>query len=274
MPKLNLNDISMYYETHGSGIPIVFIAGFSCDHLIWAGLVEHFDAKKYQLIFFDNRGAGQTDIPDGPYSIEEMTQDVVNLCSELGINQAHFVGNSMGGFILQTLAFQHPDLVRSAIISHSSLTLHTPFHIYVGAQLELIKAKAPLESLIKASCSWTFSFQFLSRPGMLESLIQMTLDNPYPFTVKGYEGQYAALNQFDSRSWVHQIQVPTLVLGSDQDLIFSQSSEKQIAKQIPNAIYYDFSDCGHLPQIECPKLFSRVVLDFIDRVENHPSTTT
>ena len=149
MSKIKLNDISMYYEIHGNGEPIVFIAGFSVDHTNWSGLIDHFK-DNYQVILLDNRGAGQTDVPDGLYSIEDMANDVVLLCSKLGISKAHFVGSSMGGFIVQRLAFSHSDLVKSAIISNSAATIHTCFHIYVAAQLELLKVNAPLATLIKA----------------------------------------------------------------------------------------------------------------------------
>lgn len=262
MSKIKLNDISMYYEIHGHGEPLIFIAGFSVDHTSWATIIDKFK-ESYQVILFDNRGAGQTDVPNGPYSIEDMANDVVLLCSKLGIGKAHFVGSSMGGFIVQRLAFANPDLVKSAIISNSAATIHTCFHIYAAAQLELLKANAPLATLIKASCSWAFSFRFLSQPGMLESLIQLGLENPYPFTIKGYEGQYAALDQFDSTTWIKKICVPTLVLAADQYLIFSNPSFNYLAEQIPNVKYYCFSECGHLPHLEYPDEFSRIIQSFI-----------
>lgn len=262
MPHLKINNISMYYEVHGKGEPIVFIGGFSSDLSIWRFIVAHFE-KDFQVILFDNRGAGQTDAPAGAYSIKEMTDDVVCLCSKLGIDRAHFVAHSMGGFILQTLAFHYPSLVKSAIISNSTFAIHTNFHNYLAAQLELLKAGAPLKSIIKASCCWVFSYKFLSKPGVLDELIQLTLDTPYPFTIQGYEGQYAALVHFDSRNWVNQIKVPTLVLASDQDLVFRELLVKYLAEQIQGSDYYCFSDCSHIPQIEYPEKFYTIVRDFI-----------
>ncbi|WP_454781805.1 alpha/beta fold hydrolase [Legionella sp. WA2022007384] len=263
MPHIKVNDISMYYEMHGKGEPLVFIAGFSVDHIAWVEVVERFK-DKYQVILFDNRGVGQTDVPEGPYSIDQMTDDVAALCSALDVSHAHFVGNSMGGFILQTLAYRYPSLVRSAVISHSAARLHSVFHIYLEAQLELLKAYAPLKSLLKASCSWVYSYQFLAQPGVLDQLIQLGFDYPFPFTVKGYEGQYAALKHFDSSTWVNKINVPVLVLSSDQDLIFSEKDAKSLADQIPRARYYCFMECGHLPQMEYPAQFTKVVCEFIE----------
>lgn len=264
MPKFNNNAISIYYEVHGKGEPIVFIAGFSADHLAWSGIIDELK-DHYQLILFDNRGAGQTDAPVGPYSIEVMMNDVMALCSHLNIKKANFVGSSMGGFILQMLAFKHPHLVKSAIISKSTTTVNCCFQIYVLAQLELMKAKAPITELTKASCSWAFSYHFLSQPGMLDQLVQQKLANPFPFSLTGYEGQYVALDQFDSREWVSQIKVPTLVIGSDQDLIFNENSVKFLADSIPKAEYERFTECGHLPYIEYPEKFCNLIKPFLAR---------
>jgi len=262
MPKITIKDIEMYYEIHGTGEPIIFIGGFSVDHTAWLDVIERFK-DSYQVVLFDNRGAGQTSAPKNAYTIEQMAEDVVSLCKKLNIKQSHFIGNSMGGFILQTLAYKHPNLVKTAIISNSTYTINSCFHYYVSAQFELLKANAPLSALIKASCCWAFSFQFLSQPGMLERLIQLTLNNPYPFTLTGYEGQYAALDKFNSSDWVNQIKVPTLIISGDQDLIFREPLVKSLAEKIPNANYYCFKNCGHLPYLEYPDQFAKVVKEFI-----------
>ncbi|MFT4058076.1 MAG: alpha/beta fold hydrolase [Legionella sp.] len=252
----------MYYEIHGEGEPLVLIGGFTADHLVWGAVVDYFK-ENYQVILLDNRGAGQTDVPDGPYSIEQMADDVAGLCTKLGIQKAHFVGSSMGGYIVQTLAVKHKELVHSVVISNSAAVLGTPFRVYVEAQREMRRAKLPAEIIIKAACSWFFSYQFIAQPGMLELLIQMSLNNPYPFSDKGYDGQYEALKKFDSSAWLQKIDVPTLVLAAEQDLVFREPLVKQFAQQIAHAKYYCFNDCGHLPMIEYPEEFKRLVHEFI-----------
>ncbi|MGQ3887498.1 alpha/beta fold hydrolase [Legionella sp. CNM-1927-20] len=261
MPKLRLNNISMYYEIHGIGEALIFIAGFSVDHTVWQEILPHF-TDGYRVILIDNRGAGQTDVPEGPYTIAEMAEDVVQLCDRLKIRQAHFVGNSMGGLIVQTLAFAHPELVKSATISNSVMTIQTPYQLYIDAQLELLKAQAPIHTLIKSSASWLFSFQFLAKPGVVEQLIQQGLSNPYPFTLQGYEGQYAALTDFDSTAWIEQIKVPALILAADEDLIFNKDTVHLLAKHMLNAEYFCFNHCGHLPYIEYPELFANEIKRF------------
>jgi pimeloyl-ACP methyl ester carboxylesterase len=262
MPTLKINDISMYYETHGQGEPLVLIAGFSVDMTTWLPALE-FLKTRYQVILFDNRGAGQTDVPEGPYTISQLADDVAALCAGLCIKQAHFVGNSMGGFILQELARRHPELIKTAIISNSTMSIDCVFHLYVAAQFQLLKANAPLAALLQASCCWAFSYRFLALPGMLDQLIQIGLNNPHPFTLTGYSGQYAALDQFDSRSWASTLRVPVLVLAGDQDLIFNERIVKQLADAIPAAKYHCFTECGHLPMMEYPEEFADIVSEFV-----------
>lgn len=265
MPHIKVNDINMYYEVHGQGEPLVLVSGFSADHLSWS-MVLHFLAKKYQVILLDNRGAGRTDVPEGSYSIEQMASDIEQLCVNLNIRKAHFIGNSMGGFLVQMIAYRYPELVKSIVISNSAMVIHSSLYFYLLAQHELMKANAPAEALIKAGCSWTFSYQFLSKSGMLDQLVKLGLSNPYPFGLTGYEGQLVALEKFDSRSWAKDINAPTLVVSSDQDLILGHHLSEALVKNIPGAQYYCFEDCGHLPHIEYPEQFVAVVCDFLDRL--------
>lgn len=264
MPKIKVNDITLYYEILGQGEPIVFVAGFTADHTLWLPVAELLKAN-YQVILLDNRGAGQSDAPEGPYSIEQMADDVVACCSQLGINKAHVVGSSMGGYIAQMIAYRHPAFVKKVILSNSALNTHCVFHLYVEAQLKLRKANVPAAILSQASCSWAFSYRFLSQPGMLEDLIQQSVNNPFPFGLTGYEGQYAALDRFDSSAWARKIAAEVLVMGGEQDLIFSESRVKALAAQIPHAEYYGFKECGHLPMLEFPKQFCDKVVTFLQK---------
>lgn len=264
MPKIHVNNINMYYEVHGEGEPLVFVPGFSADHMMWLPVLNDF-AKHYQVILFDNRGAGQTDVPTGPYTIEQMASDVIELCKQLGIEKAHFIGSSMGGYITQMIAYHYPEFVKSVVICNSALATNVVFGYYLKAQLELMKSNAPREWISRASCTWAFSHQFLSKPGQYDQLIQAGLNNPYPFTIEGYEAQYAALEKFDSRPWINNIKAPVLVLASDQDIIFSEATTKMIATEIKHAEYYCFKECGHLPNIEYSKEYIEIVTRFLDK---------
>ena len=109
----------MYYEIHGDGEPLVLIVGLGTDISEWEGIIRGL-AKKYKVLAFDNRGAGRTDKPDTPYSIEMMAHDTAGLMQTLGIQQAHILGISMGGRIALALALRHPKSVKKLVLVSTS----------------------------------------------------------------------------------------------------------------------------------------------------------
>ena len=115
MPKVKVGDINMYYEVHGKGEPLVFIAGRNMCHDFLYKHVPVF-AKEYGVISFDNRGVGKSDKPDVPYSLEMMANDLAGLLDVIGIEKAHFMGYSMGGRIAEEMALSYPERVISLML--------------------------------------------------------------------------------------------------------------------------------------------------------------
>ena len=120
MPEKKIGDLNIYYEVHGEGEPLVLIPGLSNDISEYEGIIGRLSTK-YMVVAADNRGAGRTDKPDMPYSIEMMSDDTAGLLSALGIKEAHIVGVSMGGRIAAALALRHPEQVRSLILVSTAL---------------------------------------------------------------------------------------------------------------------------------------------------------
>lgn len=115
MPNAHVNDIDIYYERHGAGAPLVFIGGLGTDLSEYEGIVRWL-AGRYAVLAFDNRGAGRTDKPRAPYSIEQMAGDTAGLMRAVGVERAHVLGISMGGRIALALALRHPDLVDKLVL--------------------------------------------------------------------------------------------------------------------------------------------------------------
>jgi 3-oxoadipate enol-lactonase len=115
MPTVLVNGIHLYYEVHGQGEPLVIIGGLSIDISEYPLMIKDL-ASDFQVIAFDNRGAGRTDKPDSPYSIEMMADDTEGLLTSLGISQAHVLGFSMGGRIAIDFTLKHPEQVKSLIL--------------------------------------------------------------------------------------------------------------------------------------------------------------
>ena len=115
MPKVKVNGIDIYYEEHGSGEPVVMIGGLGADTTLWSKQVPAF-SERFRVVVFDNRGSGQSDKPDKPYSIPMFAADTVGLMQALGIERAHVVGASLGGLVAQELVLTHPEMVDRLVL--------------------------------------------------------------------------------------------------------------------------------------------------------------
>ena len=103
MPFINIGDIDLNYEIHGEGFPLLFISGLSGSTRTWEGQIRFFK-KYYRCIVFDNRGAGLSGKPPGPYTMAKMAEDALRLLDSLRIEKALVFSLSMGGMIALELA--------------------------------------------------------------------------------------------------------------------------------------------------------------------------
>src|SRR5512137_1250660 len=108
MPKVKVNGVTLDYEVEGQGDPLIMIIGLGSDQSNWRLQKGQFN-KLFRVITFDNRGAGKSDKPPGPYSIKMMADDTIGLMDYLRIDKAHILGVSMGGMIAQEIAINYPD---------------------------------------------------------------------------------------------------------------------------------------------------------------------
>jgi 3-oxoadipate enol-lactonase len=260
MPKIKVNDIEMYYEIHGEGEPIVFVTGFSGDHTLYDQIAKQAAAKGYQAIVFDSRGCGQTDSPNYPYTTEMMADDAVGLIKALQLNSVNLVGSSFGGCIVQTILHKYPEIAKSAVLANTTSQFSVRGRLYAESRLELMKAGAPNDSIVKIITMLCWSNKYLSRPGRIECLIAAGF---FPITLAGYESQLNALLTFDSAAWFKNIKTPCLIISSDDDLLVSATECEALAHNNPSAEYYCFNDTGHMPILEQPEQFNKLVFDFI-----------
>jgi len=264
MPKIKCNSINLFYEEFGQGEPLIFISGFTADHNVWM-LVNQLFSQTHRVILFDNRGVGQSDVPDLPYTIEMMAEDTIRLCDALDIKKAIFIGNSMGGSIAQTLCHYYPDRVKAAVLSNTFIKIAAHYVLNASGWINLMKSNAPLEDIQKVRYALSFSSHFIEGD-TFKLLFKTALNNPYPLTERGARQQFHALTHFDSSNWLQQIKTPCLVLGSDEDIICLPHKVNEITQQIPYARFHQFTQCGHLPLVEHPEEFHQVIMKFLNSI--------
>lgn len=116
MPHADLDGLNLYYERAGSGDPeLLFVPGWCCDHTAFHPQFDHF-ALTHAVTSLDLRGVGQSDGPEGGYSIPELADDVAAFCGVVGIERPVVVGHSLGGMIAVDLGARYPSLPGALVL--------------------------------------------------------------------------------------------------------------------------------------------------------------
>jgi 3-oxoadipate enol-lactonase len=262
MGTIEVNGTKLYYETHGQGKPLILIQGCGGNITMWESQIEPL-SKHFQLILFDNRGTGRSQVTPGDYTIPMLAQDTASLIEQLGIKQAHILGWSMGGMIAQELAIAHPDLVDKLIISASASKFPESSIFLWKGFLDLLLHQQ-YESLSRWHMSLCFSHDFFNNAEKVAATLDGLMNLPYPVTVEGFASQTAALFGYDSRGQLQNIQAPTLVLSAEEDGFFPVSIVRETAAEISN-VEVQILPGSHLYYIEHPVEFSQAVTVFLKK---------
>ncbi|MDZ8052775.1 MAG: alpha/beta fold hydrolase [Aulosira sp. ZfuVER01] len=261
MPRVHVNGIDLFYDIKGTGEPLLLIAGFLCDHTYWSLLMPSL-VKQYQVIRLDNRGFGRTSAPDSPYSIQQMATDTAELLERIDIKKVHLAGHSMGGLIAQELALAHPEKVQSLILLSSLAKGDALFNSIIATWGEL-PANIDQKLYQQVILPWIFSDNFYSIPGMIDMIVKMAVNYPFPPTPYGLFHQSRAILGCDTSKRLNNIQCPTLVMVGKQDILTPVKFSEQLAQGIPNAELVVLDRGGHGFLIESPEAVASAMLKFL-----------
>ena len=231
MPTAQANGISIYYEIHGEGDPLLIIAGLSIDLTSLKFIVPKL-SESSKVIAFDNRGAGRTDKPDIPYTIEMMADDTRGLLEVLGVQKVNVVGISLGGRIAISFALRYPDMVKRLILVSTGPKVSDTR----GRRLYLAITEIPR----RLGALW----------------------DEYPQPQYAYTRQRRASDGFDATGELHRITAPTLVMHGRKDRLVPYAMALEMQERIPHSQMKTL-DGGHLFPFLHPKEFTAMVDEFL-----------
>lgn len=249
MAFAKVNGIQVYYELKGEGEPVVFLSGFSTHHETWR-YYSNLLSQTHQTLIFDNRGAGQTDAPPPPYSIEAMAEDTRALMDYLGMKQAYMVGSSMGTAIIQTLALRHPDKIKKGVLISPFAQLPRTSVMKSETVAKFLEAEVPLPLVIESVIPWLYSNEFLTDVDRARTKYEEMLSNPYPQKPEGYLGQLTALKAFDLRDQLQEIQTEMLLIAGAEDLSTPLYCSQLVKETLPHSTLEVFPRVGHMAHVE------------------------
>ncbi|HET9366360.1 MAG TPA: 3-oxoadipate enol-lactonase, partial [Candidatus Angelobacter sp.] len=256
MPFVNVNNTRLFYRLEGrSDLPMLALShSLGCDHSMWAPQMPDL-LDNFQVLRYDTRGHGASDVPAGDYTMDQLGQDVLGLLDALKVSQAAFCGLSMGGAIGQWLALNASQRLSALVLANTAPKFGMP-------DLWDARRKSVLEDGMAAVADAGMQ-RFFSADNQSSSFAQSTRAVLLGTDPKGYAACCAALRDADFRAELTQISVPTLVIGSDRDPSTPwEGNGSVLAKEIPGAQTVRLNT-AHLSNLEQPRSFTTALLDFL-----------
>lgn len=256
MPIAPLDGLNVHYLETGApdGAPVVFANSLGTDLRLWDAVLPHLPAG-LRILRYDKRGHGLTDSPSAPYHMGALITDAERLMDHLGIRDAMFVGLSIGGMIAQALAVKRPDLVRAMVISNTAAKIGTP-EIW-QQRLDMLEAGG-VEALADAVMDRWFSAAFRATPelAMWRNMLTRT-------PAEGYGGCSAAISGTDLMATTAGLRLPTLAIAGSEDGSTPPELVRETADLVPGSRFHLIRGAGHLPCVEAPGEFARVLAEFL-----------
>ncbi len=261
----------LYYEVAGTGHPLVFIHAGVADNRMWDEQFVPF-AERYRVIRYDTRGFGKTRTEGVEFSNR---QDLYDLLTHLGVEQAYVVGLSRGGQIAVDFTLEHPEMVAALIPAAAGVSGYdAPVEDSDAAQQEAALFTRMEELWEKGAHD---ELQDLEVHAWVDGPRQPVGRAAPEVRERVREMNAGAYNRGEpepkpqpldppAAGRLHEIAVPTLVLIGDLDELVTQAMAEYLAQQIPGARQVVFPGAAHMVNMEQPERFNEVVLEFLDGV--------
>ena len=265
--------LSLCYEVMGQGTPIVFVHEFAGDMRSWDPQVQRFSGQ-YRTVTFNARGYPPSSVPESvsAYSQRHAVTDIVAVMDAAGIEQAHIVGLSMGGFATLHFGLQHPDRALSLCVAGCG---------YGAEPGERDKFRAEAQAIAHELMTSGMS-AFAQRYAYGPSRVQFERSNPKGFALfKQHLSEHSALGSantqlgvqrerpslYDLTEQLAKLRLATLIVNGDEDWACAKPG-LMLKETIPSAALAVIPNCGHTMNLEAADVFNALLADFFHRVQS------
>ncbi|MDB2701484.1 3-oxoadipate enol-lactonase [Flavobacteriaceae bacterium] len=210
----------------------------------------------FRVLQYDTRGHGQSELTEGPYTIERLGKDVISLLDQLDIDKVYFCGLSMGGLIGQYLGIHHPDRLHKLILSNTDSKIGTAENW--NERINTINEQG-MQAIVDGTMEkWFTPSYHKTNPARVAQMKELFLANK----TAGYSACCAAIGAADFRSKIKKITAETLIVTGDEDAVTNVVQAEGLQKEIPNAKLKIFP-ARHLPSTELPIEYADTLIDFL-----------
>jgi pimeloyl-ACP methyl ester carboxylesterase len=260
---LRSDDVDLFYEVRGEGPDVVLLHPYPSDHSYWLPLAPHLESR-FRLVLPDLRGLGRSGVGEGATTMANLAGDVLRLCDELKIGRAAFVGCSVGGYVLFEFWRRSRERVKALVLADTKAAADSD----EGRAGRLKNA----EEILQKGPEWNIEqvLPKLLSPLTMSSRLDVVEQAKSTMRQAGAAGMAAMQRGMAGRedsTWnLAQINVPTLVLGGEDDAPTPVSELEKMARGIPGAELAIVGRAGHFAALEQPDEVGGLVREFLERI--------
>jgi len=262
MPFTQIRDIRIYYEIRGSGPRVLFISGTGGDLRRSPNAFDWPLTKHFEVLAYDQRGLGQTDRPDIPYTMADYAADAEALLQSVGWDRCMVIGVSFGGMVAQEFAIRCQHRVEKLVLCCTSSGgkggASYPLHELTGLSLEDYARTVVTLVDTRRDTAWQAAHAQEFHTLINDTLAGFKIGANEPNRAIGARRQIEARKHHDTYDRLPQLQMPVLICGGRYDGIASVANQEAMLKQIPHA-QLELFEGGHLFFIQDPRAYERIM---------------
>lgn len=256
--------VSLYFETHGKGVPLMLIAGLGSDSQSWGTVVQDL-AKDFMVITPDNRGVGRSTQKGADISIPIMADDCMAILDYLEIPQTHLVGHSMGGFIALECAIRYGERLTNLVLASTSTKNSSKNNSLFRVWANELQSGTEIGLWLMELFPWLYTEYFLQDHEMVDAAIKLARTYPYPQTAEGFRKQVEATAEFNCSGRITAIRTPTLIIHGCEDMLFPASESVERLALISGACSSVLGRAAHAIPLEQPEKFAAIIRKFLQQ---------
>jgi len=258
--RIKANGIQMNYELSGKkGSPVVVLSHSLASSLVmWNPQMDILNPH-FQVLRYDMRGHGKSDVTLGPYTLELLAEDVIGLLDALEIDRVHYVGLSIGGMIGQSLALNHIHRLRSLALCDSASVIPKEAQPIWQERIDKALSKG-MEAQVEETMERWFTPSFFKQSSPMREIIRKQI---LTTAVLGYTGCAEAIRKLNYLDQLSKIKISTLIMVGEDDPGTPVSASEAMHKQLSNSKLVILPSARHLSNIEQAEAFNATLFKFL-----------
>ncbi len=263
MPFADINGTTLYYEEHGEGDETLFFGhGVLLNHHLFDEQVA-FLKDQYRCIVWDFRGHGESEVATDGYDLNNQALDVVKLADHLGIDKFHYAGLSMGGFIGIRLGIHHQERLRTLILIDTTSQPKSTLDKLKFAITDMVVKQSGLKPWAKFVIESYFGKTFCNDENSRDKYQQWTHYIGEIDVDGATRANKVVTNREDVTDQLYKIEVPTLIIVGDEDVLTPIGHARNMADHIPHSKVAVIPYAGHCSTVEQPEAVNKALQDFL-----------